>query len=101
MTARIEEAHLGPPPYPGSPERAVEWDADSLPSGGSIGPKPELHRRRYDWTPAVDGGPRETEVERRLRRWREAQAAIDMHQHAAREVQSPAAPSPQPGGRER
>jgi hypothetical protein len=38
--------------------------------------KRELGRRRYDWTPdpAV---PPETEVEQRLRRWREAQIAID------------------------
>jgi hypothetical protein len=38
--------------------------------------KRELGRRRYDWTPAP-GVPPETEVEQRLRRWREAQLAID------------------------
>ena len=66
------------------------------PSGGSGGPKSELNRRRYDWSPPVENGPRETEVERRLREWREAQAAIDRRQRAAREVQPPAPPAPQP-----
>ena len=46
--------------------------------------------------PPVENGPRETEVERRLREWREAQAAIDRRQRAAREVQPPAPPAPQP-----
>jgi hypothetical protein len=87
---------LRPPPYPGGRERALERGGDPGPSDGTVGPKPELNRRRYDWTPPVDGGPRETEVERRLRQWREAQAAIEMRQRAAREVRSaaPQAASP-------
>jgi len=89
------EGALRPPPYPGGRERTLERAADSLPSGGSVGSNPELNRRRYDWTPPVEGGPRETEVERRLRQWREAQAAIEMRQRAAREVRSAAPPAPQ------
>ena len=90
------EGALAPPPYPRGRARAIEQGRDPLPSGGSVGPKSELNRRRYDWTPPVDSGPRETEVERRLRVWREAQAAIDRGRRAAREVQSPAPPAPQP-----
>ena len=90
------EGALRPPPYPGGRERALERGADPLPSGGSVGSNPELNRRRYDWTPPVEGGPRETEVERRLRQWREAQTAIEMRQRAEREVRSPAPPAPQP-----
>lgn len=92
------EGALSPPPYPRSRERAVDPDRDPLPSGGSVGPKSELNRRRYDWSPPVDSGPRETEVERRLRQWREAQAAIERRQRAAREVppSAPAAPQPVP-----
>jgi hypothetical protein len=45
--------------------------------GGSGGqPNSELNRRRYDWMPSPEAPP-ETEVEQRLRRWREAQEAID------------------------
>ncbi len=90
------EGALCPPPYPRSRERAVERGGDPLPLGGSGGPNSELNRRRYDWSPPVDSGPRETEVERRLRQWREAQAAIDRRLRAAREVQPPAPPAPQP-----
>ena len=90
------EGALRPPPYPGGGERALERDGERLPSGGSIGSNPELNRRRYDWAPPVEGGPRETEVERRLRQWREAQAAIEMRQRAAREVRSHTPPAPQP-----
>ena len=92
------EGALRPPPYPGGRERTLERNGERLPSGGSVGSvgsNPELSRRRYDWTPPVDGGPRETEVERRLRQWREAQAAIEMRQRAAREVR-PLAPQPAP-----
>jgi hypothetical protein len=93
------EGALSPPPYPRGRELAIEQGRDTLPAGGSDGPKSELNRRRYDWSPPVDGGPRETEVERRLRRWREAQAAIDRRQRAAREVQPSAPPAPQPAPR--
>jgi hypothetical protein len=87
------EGVLSPPPYPRGRELAIERDRDPVPSGGSGGPKSELHRRRYDWSPPVENGPRETEVERRLREWREAQAAIDRKERAVREVQ-PSAPAP-------
>jgi hypothetical protein len=90
------EGALSPPPYPRGRELAIERDRDAVPSGGSVGPKSELNRRRYDWSPPVGNGPRETEVERRLREWREAQAAIDRRQRAVREVQPPAPPAPQP-----
>ena len=59
---------------------------------------PELNQRRYDWAPPVPGAARETEVEERRRRWREAQAAVDRQINAAREVagarQLAGAPSP-------
>ena len=90
------EGALSPPPYPRGRERAIEQGRDAVPSGGSIGPKSELNRRRYDWSPPVENGPRETEVERRLREWREAQAAIERKQRVAREVQPPGPPAPQP-----
>jgi len=58
----------------------------------------EINQRRYDWSPPVSGAPRETEVEERRRRWREAQAAVDRQIDAAREVaaarQLAGAPSP-------
>jgi hypothetical protein len=90
------EGALTPPPYPRGRELAIEPGGSATPSGGSDGPKSELHRRRYDWSPPVDSGPRETGVERRLREWREAQTAMDRRQRAAREVQPPALPPPQP-----
>ena len=90
------EGALSPPPYPRGRELAIERGGDAVPSGGSVGPKAELNRRRYDWSPPVENGPRETAVERRLREWREAQAAIDRKERAARKVQPPAPPDPQP-----
>jgi hypothetical protein len=90
------EGALSPPPYPRGPELAIEQGRDAVPSGGSVGPQSELNRRRYDWSPPVEHGPRETEVDRRLREWREAQAAIDRRQRAVRKVQPPAPPDPQP-----
>jgi hypothetical protein len=90
------EGALAPPPYPRGRERTVERGGDSLPPERSVGSQSELNRRRYDWSPPIENGPRETEVERRLREWREAQAAIDRKQRAGREVQSPAPPAPQP-----
>ncbi len=89
------EGPLSPPPYPRGRELAIEPGRDATPSGGSGGPKSDLNRRRYDWSPPVENGPRETEVERRLREWREAQVAIDRRQRAVREVQPPAPPAPQ------
>jgi hypothetical protein len=51
-----------------------------------VRPHPELNRRRYDWTPPAAGAPRETEVERRLRRWREAQETLDRPRSATPQV---------------
>jgi hypothetical protein len=87
------EGALSPPPYPRGRELAIERDA--VPSGGSVGLQSELNRRRYDWSPPVENGPRETEVERRLREWREAQAAIDRRQRVP-DVQPTAPPAPRP-----
>jgi hypothetical protein len=50
---------------------------------------PELNRRRYDWSPPLPKAPPETEVEQRLRRWREAQAAIDLRIRPAQQVVRP------------
>lgn len=88
------EGGLAPPPYPRSREKAVEQGREPVPAGESAAPKSELNRRRYDWSPPVENGPRETEVERRLREWREAQAAIERRQRASREVQPPAPRAP-------
>ena len=87
------EGAVSPPPYPRGRELAIERDA--VPSGGSVGLQSELNRRRYDWSPPVENGPRETEVERRLREWREAQAAIDRRQRVP-DVQPTAPPAPRP-----
>lgn len=88
------EGALTPPPYPRGRERPLE--PDPRPPGASVGPRSELHRRRYDGSPPVENGPRETEVQRRLRQWREAQAAIDRTRRVVREVQPPAPPAPHP-----
>ncbi|MGH7437426.1 MAG: hypothetical protein ACRENE_17245 [Polyangiaceae bacterium] len=90
------EGALAPPPYPRSREHAIEQGRNPPPAERSVEAKSELNRRRYDWSPPVANGPRETEVERRLRGWREAQAAIDRRQTAAREVQSPSPQVPHP-----
>jgi hypothetical protein len=60
----------------------------------------ELNRRRYDWTPPPPNGPKETQVDERLRRWREAQASIDLKVRGPREAAAPArspAAVPPPG----
>jgi hypothetical protein len=92
------EGPLSPPPYPRGRERTVERGGDSSPPDKSVVSPSDLNRRRYDWSPPIENGPRETEVERRLREWREAQAAIDRGQRVAREVPTPArtaaAPAP-------
>ncbi|MGH7437713.1 MAG: hypothetical protein ACRENE_18705 [Polyangiaceae bacterium] len=90
------EGALAPPPYPRGRERAVERGGDSIAPERSLGSQSELNRRRYDWSQPVANGPRETEVERRLREWREAQAAIDRRQRAPREVQPPSPQVPPP-----
>jgi hypothetical protein len=77
------EGALAPPPYPRGRERSVDHSAPP-PAGESRearkpgAPNPELNRRRYDWDPRPVGVPQETEVEQRLRRWREAQAAVEV-----------------------
>ena len=95
------EGALAPPPYPRSRERTVDRSGDPLPPDRSVGSQAELNRRRYDWSPPIEDGPRETEVERRLRQWREAQAAIEVRQRAPQVVQPAAsvAPSKEPGPR--
>ncbi len=83
--------------------RGGERSADPPRDGPELGPpvatpgdaiarrsKPELHQRRYDWSPPIPNAPRETEVDARLRRWREAQAAIDLKVRGAREGAGPA-----------
>jgi len=79
------EGALRPPPYATGRERSVD-PAKGGPRPGAEGApgevtaqrsSPELHQRRYDWSPPVPNAPRETEVDERLRRWREAQAAVD------------------------
>jgi hypothetical protein len=67
---------LRPPPY-GQGRKGPTDPARDGPQT-VVRPDPELHRRRYDWTPPPPGGPHETQLEQRLRRWREAQTAIDM-----------------------
>jgi len=57
-------------------ERAVATETSSNRAGFPLGQNPELGRRRYDWMPSP-AAPPETEVEQRLRRWREAQEIID------------------------
>jgi hypothetical protein len=88
---------LRPPPYGRGLEPSTDPTRDGPQAGGR--PDPELHRRRYDWTPPPPGGPRETEVEPRLRRWREAQAAIEAKvlprpEVSGREPPAPAAAPP-------
>jgi hypothetical protein len=73
----------------------------ALPGGAAArGPQDVLNQRRYDWSPPVPNAPRETEVEQRLRRWREAQEAIDQRRvPQSRGGQArPLGPSPTPGG---
>jgi hypothetical protein len=90
------EGALRPPPYgpPAEPSLAPPRDAraadDRIPSGDAGAPRsrPDLYRRRYDWTPP-DDAPRDPEVERRLRQWRDAQAAIDRRQVPPRSATRP------------
>ena len=77
------EGALRPSPYASGRERSAD------PAKGGPGPRaevapgegiarrsdPELHHRRHDGSPPA---PHETQVDERLRRWREAQAAVDL-----------------------
>lgn len=83
-------------------ERLREFRATGLPLDfeGPLRPPPsaidrnhELNQRRYDWSPPVPNAPRETNVDERLRRRREAQAAIDLKVGGSREA-APARPAP-------
>ena len=87
---------LRPPLYGRGREGPTDPTRDGPQAGGR--PDPELHRRRYDWTPPPPGGPRETQVEQRLRRWREAQAAIDakLQRRIERPGREPPAPAVAP-----
>jgi hypothetical protein len=68
-------------------ERAEPPAPDPQRNPGSS--NPELNRRRYDWSPPLPKAPPETEVEQRLRRWREAQAAIDLRIQPAQQAVRP------------
>jgi hypothetical protein len=89
---------LRPPPYGESRERSVDPTRDASPPGPPVaaheavarGRNPELNQRRYDWSPPIPNAPRETDVDQRLRRWREAQAAIDVKVAGSREAAGPA-----------
>ncbi len=77
------EGALAPPPYPRGRERSVDPPAappvgESKVPGKAGAPNLDLNRRRYDWDPRPASAPQETEVEQRLRRWREAQATVDV-----------------------
>jgi hypothetical protein len=91
------EGPLQPPPYASGRERSAD------PAKGGQGPgaevardevtasrgNPELHQRRYDWSPPVPNAPRETDVDERLRRWREAQAAVELKVRGTGEAVGP------------
>lgn len=83
------EGALRPPPYGGGRDGARSGQQVSPGRTVVPGGNPELNRRRYDWSPPVPNAPQETDVDQRLRRWREAQAAIDLKIRGAREVSGP------------
>ncbi len=83
---------LRPPPYGRGREGPTDPTRDGPQAGGR--PDPELQRRRYDWTPPPPGGPQETPVEQRLRRWREAEAAIDAKLQRRSELPGREPPAP-------
>jgi hypothetical protein len=79
------EGPLRPPPYASGRERSAD-PAEGIARRSNR----ELHQRRYDWAPAVPNVPHETEVDKRLRRWREAQAAVDLKVQGPGEAAGPA-----------
>jgi hypothetical protein len=92
------EGALWPPPYASGRERSAD-PARGGPRPGAEGApgeviaqrrNPELHQRRYDWSPPVPNVPHETDVDERLRRWREAQAAVDLKVRGPGEGAGPA-----------
>ena len=89
------DSELRPPPYARGRERSADPPRDGPRPGAPVEvitrrSNPELNQRRYDWSPPVPNAPREMEVDQRLRRWREAQAAIDLTVRGPREVAGPA-----------
>jgi len=93
------EGALRPPPYASGHERSADPPRDGQGPGAPVAPgeviarrsNPDLNQRRYDWSPPVPNAPRETEVDQRLRRWREAQAAVDLKVRGPGEGAGPAA----------
>jgi hypothetical protein len=92
------EGALRPPPYASGRERSADPAQGGQGPGAQVAPgevtaqrrNAELHQRRYDWSPPVPNAPRETEVDERLRPWREAQAAVDLKVHGPGEGTAPA-----------
>jgi hypothetical protein len=80
------EGALQPPPYASGRERSADPARDGQGPGAEVAPgeviarrsNPDLNQRRYDWSPPLPNAPHETEVDERLRRWREAQAAVEL-----------------------
>ncbi|HEV3189332.1 MAG TPA: hypothetical protein VGY54_02485 [Polyangiaceae bacterium] len=72
------------PRYPRATRETVESDCEPVASAQrpssrvDVGTRhnPDLNKRRYDWSPPPVLPP-ETEVEQRLRRWREAEHSMD------------------------
>jgi hypothetical protein len=93
------EGALRPPPYASGRERSADPAKGGPRPGAEVAPgeviarrsNPELHERRYDGSPPVPNAPHETEVDERLRRWREAQAAVDLKVRGPGEGAGPAA----------
>jgi hypothetical protein len=91
---------LRPPPYTPRLERSADPSRDGPPPGAPVATgeaitrrgNAELNQRRYDWSPPIPNAPRETQVDERLRQWREAQAAIDLKVGGSREVVGRAQP---------
>jgi hypothetical protein len=92
------EGALRPPPYASGRERSADPARDGPRPDAPVAPgeviarrrNPELHQRRYDGSPPVPNAPHETEVDERLRRWREAQAAVDLKVRGPGEGAGPA-----------
>lgn len=74
QTARHPRAEPGSVSPSREPLAAIEVTESG--AGTARASNPELGRRRYDWSPAAPLPP-ESEVEQRLRRWREAQLSVD------------------------
>jgi hypothetical protein len=92
------EGALHPPPYASGRERSADPPRDGPRPGAQAAPdeviarrrNPALNQRRYDWLAPAPTAPPEPEVDLRLRRWREAQAAIDVKVRGPREAAAPA-----------